>query len=399
MSRHSEWIIFTRCQTLPRDTRGNPGAIPDVKTKSIAHEGIDDTLKEEDARFRNCLDNMLCRIGLYSAVRDNTGEIVDFVCEFVNKAVCLEHNKTKKELIGRHMMDVWNDAKGPLLAEYCRVCETGEPYLNEEFYYNCEKKDHLSGIYEIQVSKWGDGVAVSTRNVSEKKNLEAQLARLDRLNLVGEMAASIGHEIRNPLTTVRGYLQLFQAKEKYAEHQEQFGIMIEEIDRANAIITEFLSLAKNKAFELKLANMNTILSTLFPLLQADAFCCGHNIQLETSAVPDVALDEKEIRQLVLNLTRNGHEAMQSEGTITIKIYFDNDKVILAVQDNGPGIPDEILNKLGTPFVTTKENRTGLGLAICYRIAERHGAELRVQTSSEGTIIFVSFLVGEPIISK
>lgn len=349
-----------------------------------------DKSQEDEVRFRDCLENMICRIGLYSAVRDESGEIVDFVCEYVNNAVCVAHGTTKKELIGRRMVNVWGDAQETLLAEYRRVCETGEPYSNEEFYFNCGKNGQLSEIYELQVSKWGDGVAVSSRDISEKKNMEAQLARLERLNLLGEMAASIGHEIRNPLTTVRGYLQWFQRKEKYAEHLEQFGIMIDEIDRANGIINEYLSLAKNKAVEFKLTNINRILTVLFPLLQADALCYGHNIQLELSNVADITLDEKEIRQLILNLVRNGHEAIPFKGTVTISTYLDNDVIVLAVKDTGSGIPGEVLSKLGTPFVTTKESGTGLGLAVCYRIAERHNAKIEVETSAEGTIVFVKF---------
>lgn len=101
-------------------------------------------------------------------------------------------------------------------------------------------------------------------------------------------------------------------------------------------------------------------------------------------------NDKEIRQLILNLVRNGLEAMDSAGIITLKTYTEDDKTILAVQDTGTGIPKEVLDKLGTPFVTTKTAGTGLGLSICYRIAERHGAKIEVTTSSEGTTFFVKF---------
>lgn len=387
MSKASEQTILMKRHTLLQCAHGD-SVSTNANLDFTEEEGTAGNDKE--ARFRDCLDNMLCRIGLYSAVRDESGNIVDFICEFVNKAVCLEHGKTKAQLIGRHMADVWGDAKGALLAEYSRVCETGEPYSNEAFDFYCEREGRLFGIYEIQVSKWGDGVAVSSRNISERKNMEAQLARLDRLNLVGQMAASIGHEIRNPLTVVRGYMQLFQRKEKYAEHQEQFELIIGEIDRANAIITEYLALAKNKIVELKPGNINKIVVLMSPLLQADAVNYGHHIQIEASPVPDIALDEKEIRQLILNLVRNSHEAMRTEGTVTIKTFLSDDKITLAIQDTGQGIPEEVLSKLGTPFVTTKENGTGLGLAVCYRIAERHGAEFEVKTSSTGTSVFVKF---------
>lgn len=230
-------------------------------------------------------------------------------------------------------------------------------------------------------------IALYWRN---KRKTEAELLRLDRLNLVGEMAASIGHEVRNPMTTVRGYLQWMQTKEKYADNYEQFETMIGELDRANSIIGDFLSLAKNKLVEFKQGNLNNIITTLIPLLQADALRSDHDLVTDLGNVPDIHLDEKEIRQVVLNLVRNGFEAMKPGGRLTIMTYEDKGKVVLGVHDIGPGIPAKVLKKLGTPFTTTKENGTGLGLPVCYRIAERHGAKIDVKTSPEGTTFIISF---------
>lgn len=232
--------------------------------------------------------------------------------------------------------------------------------------------------------------AVLINRYAKQRKINVELSRLERLNLVGEMAASIGHEIRNPLTTVRGYLQWYLHKEKYADLQMHFTTMIEELDRANAIITEFLSLAKNKSIELKKGNINDVLGALFPLLQAEAYNFGHVLQIEKSDVPDISMDGNELRQLVLNLVRNGFDAMQPQGTLLIKSYVEKDKVILVVSDTGRGITKSILDKLGTPFLTTKANGTGLGLAVCYHIAARHGARIDVETSSSGTAFYVKF---------
>lgn len=232
-------------------------------------------------------------------------------------------------------------------------------------------------------------------DITDKKQLENELARFERLNIIGEMAAGIGHEVRNPMTTVRGYLQLFKRKDVFAPYSGQLDTMIEELDRANSIITEFLSLAKNKAVEMKQDNLNNVIHRLYPLLQADAFRLGHSIEIVTGDIPDAFFDEKEIRQLILNLVRNGLEAMTEGGAVSIQTYRQNDSIILAVQDSGSGIAEEILDRLGSPFVTTKDNGTGLGLPVCYRIAERHGATIEVQTSPKGTTMSVVF----PIIQQ
>lgn len=229
-------------------------------------------------------------------------------------------------------------------------------------------------------------------DITETKRLEGELRRLEVLNAVGEMAAGISHEVRNPLTTVRGYLQLFQHKKAFSAQHEQLATMINELDRANAIISEFLSLAKDKVRELKAGNLNVIVYALFPLIQADAFHKGHEIKIETTIIPDIRMDENAIRQLVLNLTRNGIEAMDPGGKVTVATYCEGEYVVLKVADTGKGIPEEVLGRLGTPFVTTKANGTGLGLSVCYRIAQDHGAKIEIETSPAGTIFFVRFMM-------
>jgi PAS domain S-box-containing protein len=227
-------------------------------------------------------------------------------------------------------------------------------------------------------------------DITEQKKLEVDLARLDRLNTVGEMAASIGHEVRNPLTTVRGYLQHYGRKDAFAAYREPFALMIEELDRANAIITEFLSLAKNKAVTLKPTDLNQVIQGIVPLLQSDALLRGSNIELELQDIPQVLADDQEMRQCILNLVGNAMDVTPKGGTVTVGTARVGTQVQLTVRDHGPGISPDIKKKLGTPFLTTKENGVGLGLAVCYRIAQRHHAAIEVETGLEGTMICFIF---------
>ncbi|MCE5286995.1 MAG: PocR ligand-binding domain-containing protein [Pelosinus sp.] len=235
-----------------------------------------------------------------------------------------------------------------------------------------------------------------TKKIEEIISLQQkEMARLDRLNLIGEMAASIGHEVRNPLTTVRGFLQHFSQKNEFKNYDDVFGIMIEELDRANEIITEFLSLAKNRKVDLKQMDLNSIIMRLIPLIKADALIRGIKIITDFDKLPVLLLDEKEIRQLVLNLVRNAMEASDSGGVVEIRTLVQQNKPILEIIDNGKGIPRTILDKLGTPFLSTKAQGTGLGLAVCYRIAERHSAFIRVESEeSVGTKVRVIFNLNE-----
>jgi PAS domain S-box-containing protein len=229
-----------------------------------------------------------------------------------------------------------------------------------------------------------------SEDVTELKRIEREMARLDRLNLVGEMAAGLGHEIRNPMTSVRGFLQLLSGKKECLIFKEYFTLMIEELDRANSIINEYLFMAKDKAIVLEIKNLSNILETIQPLITSDATKSDKKVVFNLEEMPSLLLDEKEIRQLILNLVRNGLEAMQPGGTLTIKTYTEGIEAILAVQDQGSGIKPEVLDKLGTPFFTTKDTGTGLGLAVCYSIAARHNASLKITTGPGGTTFLARF---------
>lgn len=228
-------------------------------------------------------------------------------------------------------------------------------------------------------------------DITEQLHLEKEVARLDRLNLIGEMAAGIAHEIRNPMTTVRGFLQVIKAKgaPEFAGHIE---LMLAELDRANAIISEFLALAKTKITHQKRQSLGSVIEALFPLIQAEALLSDKQVQLNLADCPDLLLDEKEVRQLILNMVLNGLEAMGPGGVLTIETSHQDGEVVLAIADQGEGIKEELLDKLGTPFFTTKEKGTGLGLAVCYSVAARHNAVIDVKTGKGGTTFYIRFKV-------
>jgi PAS domain S-box-containing protein len=280
----------------------------------------------------------------------------------------------------------------PFMPLFRTVFETKQRVEYDSVYHSQNKTRYYYNTVVPEMANDGSvsTVLVVTRDVTLQKQTENEMLRLDRLNVIGEMAASIGHEIRNPLTTVRGYLQMFGTKGKFADYKEQFNMMIEELDRANFIITEFLSLSKRKAVALEVGSLNDNINGIVPLLQVDALYTGHNIRVELSDIPDIAMDKKEIVQILLNLVRNGVEASPAGGTVTIRTGLIDGQVVLSVEDTGPGIPQDIVEKLGTPFVTTKETGTGLGLPVCYRIAERHNARIEIDTDSRGTTFFVKF---------
>lgn len=226
-------------------------------------------------------------------------------------------------------------------------------------------------------------------DITEKEHWEAQSARLERLHLIGEMAAAIAHEVRNPMTTVSGFLQLFKRKGRELT-EEAVDMMLEEISRANSIITEFLTMAKNKSSDLQPRSLQEIVTSILPLIQAEAVMNSKQALAELEPVPLLRLDEKEIRQMILNMALNGLDSMEAGGTLRIGIRLEGTSVLLQIADEGCGMTEDVLQKLGTPFYTTKDSGTGLGLAVCYSIAARHNASIRVETGSGGSTFIISF---------
>lgn len=272
-----------------------------------------------------------------------------------------------------------------------RSLDLEEAIRNEKIQYITHTHEVREGLLSTEIINIrGKRCILSViTDITEQVYLEKEMARLDRLHLIGEMAAGIAHEIRNPMTTVRGFLQLAQ-KTKDGSSFEFVDLMLAELDRANVIITEFLTLAKNKTNEMTKQHLAEALKSLLPLIEAEAVLSGKNVHIELSECPEIYLDGKEIRQLFLNLALNGLEAMPAGKTLTVKTYQKDEEVVLEVTDEGPGIQEELLEKIWTPFFTTKEKGTGLGLAVCYSVANRHHARIDVESSSLGTSFYVRF---------
>lgn len=305
---------------------------------------------------------------------------------YVNKHQYLPKRKTATDVLGKNIWGVFpNNVDTVMYKEFHRA-RSEQTTVHFEFLSTPDEY-----WYEVIAYPYDDGICCIFKNITEKKKYEQELKRLSNIDLIGQMAAGISHEIRNPMTTVRGFLQLLKEENSYEKHTKYFNLMIEELDRSNSIITEFLSMGNTRKSDLQMLDLNSIIHDIIPLIKIDTHNQNKYIQVDTNDIPKLLLNRNEIRQLLLNLYRNGLEAMSIEKVLTISTYKeDQNCVVLAVQDQGEGIRPEVLEKLGTPFYTTKDNGTGLGLGVCYAIAARHNAKIEIQTGSEGTIFFVKF---------
>ncbi|MGN4426620.1 GAF domain-containing sensor histidine kinase [Bacillus cereus group sp. MYBK30-1] len=305
---------------------------------------------------------------------------------YVNKHQYFPQRKTAKDVLGKNVWEVFQSSADTVMYKEFHRAMSERTTVHFEFLSTPDEYWH-----EVIAYPYDDGICCIFKNITEKKQYEQELKRLSNIELIGQMAAGISHEIRNPMTTVRGFLQLLKEENSYENHNKYFNLMIEELDRSNSIITEFLSMGNTRKSDLQMLDLNSIIYDIIPLIKIDTYNQNKYIQVDTNDIPELLLNRNEIRQLLLNLYRNGLEAMSTEKVLTISTYKEGQNcAVLAVQDQGKGIKPEVLEKLGTPFYTTKDNGTGLGLGVCYAIAARHNAKIEIQTGSEGTTFFVKF---------
>ncbi|MFD1736441.1 PAS domain S-box protein [Bacillus salitolerans] len=232
------------------------------------------------------------------------------------------------------------------------------------------------------------------RDVTERVRARELMIKSEKLTLAGQLAAGIAHEIRNPLTAIKGFLHLINAgvelKNVYLD------VMSSEISRIEAILSELLLLAKPSDLQLKKRELHSILNQVITLLETEANLMDIVFDKKFTS-NEIALfcDENQLKQVCINFIKNAIEAMPSGGRVEIRTAVEGERAIISFSDTGCGIPEEQLNKLGQPFFTTKEKGTGLGFAVSNSIIERLNGTIDIASEENvGTTITVRLPVLE-----
>ncbi|WP_051556438.1 ATP-binding protein [Alkalihalobacterium bogoriense] len=239
--------------------------------------------------------------------------------------------------------------------------------------------------------KTGNVVALATltRDITVKNKTDELIRRSDKLSVVSQLAAGVAHEIRNPLTVISGFLQVMKKQKR--EDTSHIEIMLSEIERINVIISEFLLLAKPQAEKMELVNLQTVIEEVITLLNTSAII--KNVLITSNYelhAPLIKGEKNQIKQVLINLLKNAMEAMESGGRVQVILKQPtNGQVSIRVVDNGIGIDESKLKKLGEPFFTTKEQGTGLGLMISHKIIEFHKGSITFDSKvGKGTTVDV-----------
>ncbi len=235
------------------------------------------------------------------------------------------------------------------------------------------------------------GWMVALSDITEQEKVQEFIHQSEKLRLVGQLAAGAAHEIRNPLTVIYGFMQLLQQRLSEEERNQYYlPLILQEIERVNLIVTEFLLLSKPSCPNYREVTLHEVLSSILPLMKAEASL--HGIEIVDRYEKEVRLhvDVEQLKQILLNLMKNSVEAMKQGGLLTVESSHDDTHVHICVRDTGDGIPAEYLNRIFEPFFSLKEEGTGLGLPISRRMVENHGGEMRINSQQgAGTEIVIS----------
>jgi two-component system sporulation sensor kinase B len=229
-------------------------------------------------------------------------------------------------------------------------------------------------------------------NINKQFAMKEELEKTERLNAISQLAASIAHEVRNPMTSIKGFMQLMKEDTNLNDSQKYYiDITLDEINRTEAIINEYLSLAKPVSSQYELIHLSHEIRSTIDLMTS--LTNAHNIAILSSIDDTLYVKGKkgEMKQVLLNIIKNGVEAIGSKGTLTIQAYNQNQFHVIEIMDDGVGMTKQQLKRLGTPFYSTKDKGTGVGLSVSYNIVKSMKGRIEVKTVENKGTTFTIFL--------
>ncbi|WP_372662655.1 ATP-binding protein [Cohnella sp.] len=355
---------------------------------------IDKRLSLMDERYRLLVENSLDTIAILTG--DRWG--------FVNAAgLRMFEAEVLSELLGKSIYTFLPARDHHVVRERLHnlvFTGSGKP-LEQEWFTLKGNILHTEIVETMTTLDNEPAIQVIIRDISERKKNEELLINSEKLYVAGQLAAGIAHEIRNPLTSLKGFLQLIVSGRKH--NNTYYDIMNAELDRIEDIVSELLMLSKPQVYELVYQDLRVMMRDTVTLLETQAIL--HNIAIEAEYGTDplwIYGVENQVKQVFINVIKNAIEAMIDGGAIKISLSRENDGVYVRIHDEGPGIDEGQLAKMGQPFYTTKERGTGLGLMVSYKIVDNHHGKIKVNSElGKGTIfeIMLPFRYPDAAIKK
>lgn len=361
--------------------KGKPALLGTFQDVTYKNE-VEETLRENEQRYQRLIKFLPEPI----VVSD------EGVMLYANKsAMKLFRASGESELIGKSLFSfVHPEHRQEAMRIERNVMNTDNPSpFTEIRMICCDGQTIEAELSSIRIHHYMGKTVMLTvlRDITDRKQAEEMMIRSEKLSIIGQLAAGLAHEIRNPLTSLKGFTQLLKSKSK--DDSFYFDTMLTELERINLIVGDFMTLAKPQLSQFGYRNVYGMLEHVISVLNHQAILLNVNLVSRVSrALPDIYCDENQLKQVFINLIKNAMEAMPRGGNVFITAeHASPDTVCIKIKDQGEGIPESIVHKLGEPFLTTKTNGTGLGLMISYRIMEHHHGTMKIcSRKKQGTTV-------------
>lgn len=337
---------------------------------------------------------------LYELITENTTDMI----KVINKDKVIvyaspSHEKVislkPDQIVGRSLSEFLTPEEDAILdKKLAEIIETGEPQILRKKFKTCDQNTvyteyNFSPIYNE--NKEIESFVSVGRNITDRVKQDATIRNLDRLSITGQLAAGVAHEIRNPLTSLKGFSKLLQTCLDKKKQADYLAIMMNELDRIDTIVNEFMSLAKPQAVQYVKEDLKSILDSTINIIHPQALM--HNVQIITNYPEEnckLSCNSHQLKQVFLNFLKNAIESMAEGGNIFIDLQMHNPgKVTVSIADEGAGIESDRLRYLGTPFYTTKDKGIGLGLTVSNKIIQEHNGTMKIISEiGQGTTVIV-----------
>lgn len=300
------------------------------------------------------------------------------------------------DYIGKNVIDILPQRYKESICNFFKTVITEiKPQMSELKIKNNNGDDIILECTSLPIIVNGKraGIIGYGKDITQLRKAEERLRMTEKLSVVGELSASVAHEIRNPLTSLIGFVQLMRKEDD--KHEFYYKIMLDELNRINHIVGELLLLAKPQQINFTIADIQAILYDVVSLLKTEANL--HNIQIDLLFQEKTSLIECEpnqLKQLFINIIKNAVEASDSGESVSISLdYKDNEKASILIKDNGSGMSKDRLEKIGEPFYSSKEKGTGLGLTVSSKIVQQHNGCMTFKSEiNEGTEVMIELPV-------
>lgn len=397
ISDEQAWLKGTKSRCIEEISMPD-GSVKTFDTIKIPSFNEDGSRKELVVMGRDVTERVLAEKKLaeseqkYKSLFDFNPELVYMIDLNGRLAEVNEHfyrftGYTKEEYVFKPIFPLISKRdRRKVYQSYQHIINHNQSFTNEEI--EIIMKDQTTKILRCTsvpmiINEKTVGIIGYAVDISKEKETERLLRKTEKLSVVGELAASVAHEIRNPLTSLKGFVQMLQKTNK--EQEFYYRIMLDELERINIISSELLVLAKPQKIQFQKTNINHLLKDVGSLLESEANLYGVTLDIQVNeGLPIIDCEPHQLKQLFINIIKNSIEASSKNVHVSLELK-DQHTVKILFKDDGCGIDKERLKHLGEPFYSMKEKGTGLGLTVSYRIVEFHKGKISFRSSvNQGT---------------